>query len=126
MLEIRRPFEVFRFFIPIHAGGAGENRIFTAHRVQGDACPFACVIWTWLRRPLNIAKGLQIALQEVNVIGPGKPNSNRIFRARGGHPITPNTSWWRPNYMTGWASLAFRTVLAIVSVILSFDLSDGI
>jgi hypothetical protein len=75
---------------------------------------------------LNIAKGLQIALQEVNVIGPGKPNSNRIFRARGGHPITPNTSWWRPNYMTGWASLAFRTVLAIVSVILSFDLSDGI
>jgi hypothetical protein len=28
--------------------------------------------------------------------------------------------------MTGWASLAFRTVLAIVSVILSFDLSDGI
>ena len=27
--------------------------------------------------------------------------------------------------MTGWASLAFRTVLAIVSVIL-FDLSDGI
>jgi hypothetical protein len=28
--------------------------------------------------------------------------------------------------MTGWRSLAFRTVLAIISVILFVDLSDGI
>jgi hypothetical protein len=28
--------------------------------------------------------------------------------------------------MTGWRSLAFRTVLAIISVIVFVDLSDGI
>jgi hypothetical protein len=72
--KIRRPPEILRFLVVIHARRTRKNRILTAHGVQRYAGPFALVIRSWLGSGGHIPQNLKVAYEQVGVVISWQPD----------------------------------------------------